>query len=56
MIQIIDTDYIELCICCERETKIIKCIDSVYSAINFCEDCWEEFEDIVIKEFNKSLN
>lgn len=52
MIQIIDTDYIELCSCCERETKIIKCIDSVYSAI----DCWEEFEDIVIKEFNKSLN
>lgn len=56
MIQIIDTDYIDQCSCCERETKIVKCIDSIYSAIDFCEDCWEELKDIVMKEINESLN
>lgn len=56
MIQIMDTDYIDLCSCCERETEIVKCIDSIYSAIDFCSDCWEEFKDIIMKEITNSLN
>lgn len=56
MVQIIDTDYIDMCSCCERETEIIKCIDSTYSSIDFCKDCWEEFKDIVLEEIKESLN
>lgn len=45
MIKIRDVDYTDVCSCCEIETKIVKELDSLLSAIDFCESCWEEFMD-----------
>lgn len=47
MIKIRDVDYIDVCSCCETETKIIKELDSLLSEIDFCEECWKEFKDML---------
>ena len=31
----------------KRETKIIKELDSLLSEIDFCEECWKEFKDML---------
>ena len=47
MIKIRDVDYIDVCSCCETETKIIKELESLLSEIDFCEECWKEFKDML---------
>ena len=50
MIKIIDVDYTEMCSCCDDKVKIVKMIDSIYSSIDFCENCWNEFIEEMKKE------
>ena len=53
MIKIREVDYTDICSCCESRTKIIIELDSLLSAIDFCESCWKEFED-KINEYNSN--
>ena len=50
MIKIIDVDYTDICSCCDDKVKIVKMIDSIYSSIDFCENCWNEFIEELKKE------
>ena len=50
MIKIIDVDYTDICSCCDDKVKIVKIVDSIYSSIDFCENCWNEFIKKMKKE------
>ena len=50
MIKIMDVDYTDMCSCCDDKVKIVKIIDSIYSSIDFCENCWNEFIEKMKKE------
>ena len=49
MIKIREVDYTDVCSCCESKTNIIIELDSMLSAIDFCESCWKEFIDKVVE-------
>ena len=55
MIKIREVDYIDVCSCCETETKIIKELDSLLSEIDFCEDCWEELIEYVENKLKSKI-
>ena len=43
MIDIRISDYQEMCSCCTKSATIVVEVESIYSQIDFCEECWEEF-------------
>ena len=56
MINIREDNYEEACSCCDGITIIVAEVESIYSEIDFCQKCWDEFVEKMKKYTNKKIH